>query len=282
MTIPPSVQSALFYSGQALVVSAEQLLLLFGPILLIAAAMHFLAATIRVRAARLMGEKIHIWLTAPGTVVHELGHALFCVLFGHKIRDISLFRPRKDGVLGYVKHSWNRKNLYQNIGNFFIGTGPIWLGSALIVLITFALFGAELWKPLRAIQTVPTDFVTWRGQLRLGSEFWQALLALFQQIHNAGLYTDWRFYLGLYLLLCIGSHVTLSPADLQGAGSGLVTLTILVFVFNLATLWLGNFALTACLNVAHFGALLTVLLLFALTLNLAVAGLLILLTSFSR
>lgn len=278
MTIPPSVQSALFYSGQALVVSAEQLLLLFGPILLIAAAMHLLAATIRVRAAELMGEKVHIWLTAPGTVVHELGHALFCVLFGHKIRDISLFRPRANGVLGYVKHSWNRKNLYQNIGNFFIGTGPIWLGSTLIVLIAFALFGAELWRPLRAMQMVPTDFVTWRGQLRLGSEFWQALLALFEQIHAARLYNDWHFYLGLYLLFCIGSHVTLSSADLQGAGSGLLTLTLLVFVFNLSTLWLGNFALAACLTVAQFGALLTVLLLFALTLNLAVAGLLILLT----
>lgn len=280
MTIPPFIQSVLFYSGQALVVSGEQLLILFGPVLLIATAMHFLAATIRVRAATLMGEKVHIWLTAPGTVVHELGHALFCVLFGHKIRDISLFRPRKDGVLGYVKHSWNRKNLYQNIGNFFIGTGPIWLGSALIVLITFALFGAELWRPLRAMQMAPTDFVTWRGQLRLGNEFGQALLALFQQIHAARLYSDWHFYLGLYLLFCIGSHVTLSPADLQGAGSGLVTLTILVFVFNLSTLWLGNFALAACLNVAHFGALLTVLLLFALTLNLTVAGVLILLSSF--
>jgi hypothetical protein len=125
---------------------------------------------------------------------------------------------------------------------------------------------------------VPTDFITWRGHLRLGSEFWQALLALFAQIHAAQLYRDWHFYLGLYLLVCIGSHVTLSPADLQGAGSGLLTLATLVFVFNLATLWLGNFALAACLNVAQFGALLTVLLLFALLLNLAVAGLLILLT----
>ena len=282
MAIPPSVQSALFYSGQALLVSGEQLLILFGPILLIAAAMHFLAATIRVRAATLMGEKVHIWLTAPGTVVHELGHALFCLLFGHTIREISLFRPRPNGVLGYVKHSWNRKNLYQNIGNFFIGTGPIWLGTALIVLVAFALFGAELWRPLRAIQMVPTDFVTWRGHLHLGSEFWKALLALFEQIHAARLYSDWHFYLGLYLLFCIGSHVTLSSTDLQGAGSGLLTLTVLVFVFNLATLWLGNFALAACLNVAQFGALLTVLLLFTLLLNLAIAGLLILLTCFSR
>jgi hypothetical protein len=76
MTIPPSVQSALFYSGQALLVSFEQLLILFGPILLIALVMHLLSATIRTRAALLVGEKVHIWLTAPGTEVPELGHAL--------------------------------------------------------------------------------------------------------------------------------------------------------------------------------------------------------------
>ena len=278
MTISPLVQKSALYIGQALVLSAELLLILFGPILLIALAMHLISATIRVRAASLLGETVHIWLTAPGTVVHELGHALFCVLFGHKIRDISLFRPRKDGVLGYVKHSWNRKSLYQNIGLFFIGTGPIWLGSALIVLVSFALFGAELWRPLQAIHLVPTDFVTWRGNLHLGGEFWQALLTLFEQIHNAHLYSDWHFYLGLYLLFCVGSHVTLSPSDLQGAGAGLLALGVLLIAFNLSTLWLGNFALAACLDAARYGALLTVLLLFALLLNLAIAGLLILLT----
>ena len=280
MDIPPLIEQTALYIGRALVLSAEQLLILFGPILLIALAMHLISATIRVRAALLMGETTHIWLTAPGTVVHELGHALFCPLFGHKILDISLFRPRKDGVLGYVKHSWNRKSLYQNIGNFFIGTGPIWLGSALIVLISFALFGAALWQPLRALQLAPTDFVTWRGNLHLGSEFWNALLTLFQQIHSAHLYRDWHFYLGLYLLFCIGSHVTLSPSDLQGATSGLVALAALLVVFNLATLWLGNFALAACLDAAGYGAILIVLLLFALLLNLAVAGILILLTCF--
>lgn len=282
MTISPALQSALFYSGQALVASGEQLLILFGPPLIIAMVMHLISATIRTRASRLMGEKLLIWLTAPGTVVHELGHALFCVLFGHKIREISLFHPRKNGVLGYVKHSWNRKNPYQNIGNFFIGTGPIWLGSVLIVLVSFALFGVELWQPLRAIDSVPTDFVTWRGQLHLAKEFWQALFALFQQIHGARLYSDWHFYLGLYLLFCIGNHVTLSPVDLQGAGAGLLTLCILLFTFNLATLWLGNFALAACLNTAQLGAHLFVLLLFALTLNLAIAGVLILATCWLR
>lgn len=272
-------RQAALYIGQALLLSGEQLLILFGPVLLIALAMHLISAMIRVRAALLMGETIHIWLTAPGTVVHELGHATFCVLFGHKIRDISLFRPRKDGVLGYVKHSWNKKSLYQNIGLFFIGTGPIWLGAALIVLIFFALFGSEFWRPLQAIHSVPTDFVTWRGNFHLGGEVAQALLSLFQQLHSADLYRDWHFYLSLYLLFCIGSHVTLSPSDLKGAGSGLWALAVLFVLFNLATLWLGDFALAACLDVARFEAFLTVLLLFALVLNLAIAGILILLTS---
>jgi hypothetical protein len=280
MDILPLARQAALYLCQALVLTSEQLLILFAPALLIALAMHLISATIRDRAALLLGEKVHIWLTAPGTVVHELGHALFCLLFGHKIREISLFRPRKDGVLGFVKHCWNRKSLYQNIGNFFIGTGPIWLGSALIVLISFALFGTELWRPLQAIHSVPTDFVTWHGNLRLAGEFWQALLTLFQQIHNARLYQDWHFYLGLYLLFCIGSHVTLSPSDLKGAGAGLFALGALLLAFNLATFWLGNFALAACLDAAGYGALLMVLLLFALLLNLAIAGILILLTCF--
>ena len=278
MTIPPLLQQSAFYVGQALVVSGEQLLILFGPILLIALAMHLISGTIRVRAGRLMGEKVHIWLTAPGTVVHELGHALFCLLFGHKIREISLFRPQKSGVLGYVKHSWNKRSLYQNVGLFFIGTGPVWIGAALIVYIAFALLGPELWRPLRAIHLVPTDFVTWRGQLHLGGEFWRALLALLEQLNRAHLYADWHFYLGLYLLFCVGSHVTLSPSDLQGARSGLLTLAALLVVFNLSTLWRGNFALAACLDAARYGALLVVLLLLALLLNLAIAGILILLT----
>src|SRR4030042_644737 len=33
------------------------------------------------------------WL---GTPVHELGHALFCIIFGHKIEDIQFFKPDKD------------------------------------------------------------------------------------------------------------------------------------------------------------------------------------------
>jgi hypothetical protein len=70
-----------------------------------------------------------------GTPVHELGHLLMCYVFRHKITKFKLFsRKAKDGTLGYVNHGWNPKSLYQNIGNFFIGMGPIFSGTAALII----------------------------------------------------------------------------------------------------------------------------------------------------
>eukprot|EP00808_Paulinella_micropora_P030302 g64845.t1 len=61
----------------------------------------------------------------PGTLVHELSHAAFAVLFGHKITDIGcLLHADENGKLGWVKHSWDDRSAFQRLGNVFIGLGP--------------------------------------------------------------------------------------------------------------------------------------------------------------
>src|SRR3989339_282782 len=78
-----------------------------------------------------------------GTPIHELGHAVMCLIFDHKITDIKLLQFNDEQSLGYVAHAYNRRSLYQNIGNFFIGIGPIISGTISIILLLWLLLPSE-------------------------------------------------------------------------------------------------------------------------------------------
>ncbi|MDI9394767.1 MAG: hypothetical protein QM426_04825 [Euryarchaeota archaeon] len=170
-----------------------------------------------------------IMLTAwIGTPVHELGHLLMCYLFKHRISGFKLFslRPR-EGVLGYVNHSWDSKSLYQNIGNFFIGMGPIFSGTAALILgmyvflpDSFAMFSNYL-----ALDASQPDSRTLVSILALTTQ-------LFKSIFSAKNLISLNFWIFFALAIAISSHIALSKEDLKGASKGLITIFFFILLVN--------------------------------------------------
>ena len=166
-----------------------------------------------------------------GTPIHELSHALMCVLFGHKITEVSLFRISDDGVLGYVNHSYNPKNIYHQIGNYFIGVAPIIVGSIILYFGTFLLvptasnsINSSL-VTFVASQSSGFSFKTLLDVLTLGKDF-IVTIAL-----NATF--TWQYILYIVAALCLSLHMNLSNADIKGALKGLPLFLILLIIVNL-------------------------------------------------
>jgi len=226
------------------------------PWLITAGLMQLASNSLRQSLARLLGDNAYIYLTAPGVAIHELSHAFFCLVFGHKIREMKLFSPADDGTLGYVSHSYDPKNFYQRTGNFFIGTGPVWGGIFVLYLFSRIL--------------LPETMLPFSG--RIGND----LTAFLDGIFSISSWTNWKFYLWLYIALTVGSHITLSKSDLKGAADGLLILCVIVMLGCLVLVWCGdletviaewlkNFFLG---QVALIGTIFCLLILFCLILKL--------------
>jgi hypothetical protein len=212
----------------------------FGYLLIAGLLLFLLARFTRNLFAKTFGSRAEIYFTAwIGTPVHEMGHVIFCILFLHKIRKVTLFNPNsRDGSLGAVEHSYNTRNLYHQVGNFFIGAGPVIFGSLLIFLLSRWLLPLD--SPFYQygspdLTVLSADGAYWVAFLHgLFHHFLSTVTALFS-IENAG---HWQFWLFLYLSLSISTHMELSPSDLRQMWSGLLVIIFLIFLFNLLYLWL--------------------------------------------
>ena len=158
-----------------------------------------------------------------GTPIHELSHALFCLIFGHKIHEIKLFQIGGDGTLGYVNHSYNPKNIYHKIGNFFIGVAPI-------IGVSLAFYLLNLWLvPDMAHQIANSagsvDYTAGMGAIMSGVI---NTVGIFFSYANSG---EWWLLLVIGIFLAL--HMTLSGADIKGAFSGIIAYTVVLFLVNL-------------------------------------------------
>ena len=246
------------------------LVISLGPMMLLAFVMNFIAGRVEKNSYRLMGPKIYLRVFGGlGTAAHELGHAFFCKIFGHKITEMKLFSPDPaKGTLGYVNHAYNPKSRYQQIGNFFIGIGPVITGSLVIYLFAAILIGVQPPGTYLPEGYAPAGEGMWQI---LGSALqtsWYTAIGAFSDIFSGENWSSVWFYIFLYLVFAIGSSVTLSGADLQGAKKGFTYLVIFILVFNGITLWLGDFMYDVSLFFARITGFMNAYILLAALLNL--------------
>lgn len=212
--------------GEAIAKAGLSALLLLAagvlPPLAAGTVLQLITGRFRRRVAEVFGARFCIWSTAPGVMLHEFSHALLCVVFRHRITDFALFSPQKNGNLGWVAHKWNPRSLWQNIGCFFIGVAPIAFGVAALVFLTLLLLPAE---------SLPFPPLPGSGLEAFRFQFRTTFLALCRFWIEPDLLLRWRSWLWLYAVFAIGSQITLSRADLAGAGSGIAVLgTVLVLL----------------------------------------------------
>lgn len=146
-----------------------------------------------------------------GGPVHEMSHAIACVLFGLRIRKLALFAPDAiTGQLGYVEFSYSPFSLRNSIGLLFQGVAPLLAGSAIAVVSLGKAY--ELSIPDQGL--VP--LLGWIGAVATGT---------IASVVHLGTSSLQGFAIAL-LVMIISMHAIPSTADIALGLKGFVILTV--------------------------------------------------------
>lgn len=255
------------YLINAALSTLNQLVFLFGMLLLLVLLLSLSASLIARLSVRFWGRNLFLygfsWL---GTSVHELSHAFFALVFGHKITEIVLFEPNKDGVsLGHVNHSYNKKSIYNKTGNFFIGIGPVLASGIVLFFATWLIFRYDMTKnsPFRMTTEIFTNFSAFKQD---AIALKNSLFVFYNLVFSPNSTVWWKVILFIYILYSIGSSMTLSSSDIKSSVSGFFWVIVFFLLFNVLTFWLGNFMSVFLSKIAKYiGGILFLLLLSLMT-----------------
>lgn len=201
-----------------------------------------------------LGSGTVLFTAVVGTPLHETAHWLGCKLFGFKVHEVVLLRPKAykyDGILGYVSYSYNQGSWWQKLGCFFVGIAPMIFGVLFILLFIFLLkpeiyteISEEIAKATKGRKK--PDFTAVLAAAFCG--FWKGLFS----VKKLGLL---RGFICLYLVMSISMHMTISYADIKGAMAGLGIVMLLYLIFAVITAMIGNdYVITGAKTAAYVSA----------------------------
>lgn len=278
------IESLFLYIGQSIFVTVGQLLVFIAPGLAIAFVMQVLAGQVERLATHTMGRvAFHGLFGWLGISVHELGHVLFGLLFGHNIVKVQLFNPNPySAVGGYVLSLYNSRSIYQRVGRFFIGIGPILFGTVVIYSAARLLLDSAIFLAMDhalAAGAMPAEsFATFALLDTTVQGSWAFLSSLF----NPAYLLDWRWYLFLYIAFAIGSFIRLSRPDIQGAMAGFTTFVGCLLFWNIGTLWMGDLMGGTFGFVGQFYVFFYAIMSITIIMNLLAIGLLLAIAAITR
>lgn len=251
-----------------------QILFSVGAVALVAAAIGGANKLI----SRLMSRrayKLYVVTGIIGTPIHELGHAIFCPLFGHKITGISLYNPDpSNGYLGYVRHTYNSKNVYQRIGCFFISIGPLVSGTLAIVGLMY-LLAPDVANSLAGIKDIALMSLNFADDSVL-SEIWYLFSDSFRALFSADAVTSVGWWFFMLLSMTVSMHMTLSKADVKSSISGALCVIVLLFVVCFAV---GMISTDALETYNGYFVTISVYVLNLMTLSLILCGVMIIIAA---
>ncbi|MFD1472032.1 hypothetical protein [Companilactobacillus mishanensis] len=179
-----------------------------------------------------LGPNSQLVVGGLGVAIHESGHALFAIIFGHKVTKIQLlnFHYAQNGTLGSVEHSWRENNIYQRLGNFFIGLAPYYMCSIALYLLQKFLLGTTF-DFSGVLQS--TDIAQFTSLSKLATSVFDNFMTIFA---NA----SWGmiiFYLVL-LIMISSTGYDLSDEDFNTVKKGLLPWgTVLLLLSTLAVMF---------------------------------------------
>jgi len=224
--------TALVFIKDLVIATFSQMASLFAGVFIFGLLIHFISQLTFKSLERSFGSRGVYFVAWLGTPIHEMGHALFCIIFLHRIVDIKFFKPDPlTGTLGYVSHTWNKTNPWAVLGNFFIGIGPVLLGCAVL----FATFYFLIPDSSRVWDSIIFKVNEMGESNSIGSN-WAAFqgssLALVKLIFTIPNLTGWQFWVFVYLSICVASNIRLSPSDIKGSLSGMGCIILIFLLIN--------------------------------------------------
>ena len=177
-----------------------------------------------------LGNNSQLVVGGLGVVIHELGHAIFAFIFGHHVKKVQLlnFNYRNSGALGSVEHTWDERNLYQRLGNFFIGLAPYYMCSIVLYFLQKVMLNAQLnFTTLGADTEITLTGIT------------ESVLNNMKTSYASGTWSMILLYLVLTIMIASTGY-DLSDADFQTVNKGVLPWIVVQFVIGNVFIILGK------------------------------------------